>query len=123
MLESHVLYWDDLFKHKNMIQSAVMMAINAVRLGAFISYNTVHYHISHTSLQWFRQNINQSVYSQQTPHSSPWQVSYGVSIVRICEEFDCIITATFGMWNEWSQGDKKSGASLTDRDVNTIMDK
>ena len=31
--------------------------------------------------------------SQQTPHTSPSRASYGVSIVRIWEKIDCIITA------------------------------
>ena len=37
------------------------------------------------------QNINQSLYSQKTPHISPLQASYGVSIVRIFfYKIDCI---------------------------------
>ena len=38
--------------------------------------------ILHTALHWQQQNINQTWNSQQTPHSSPWPVSYGVSVVR-----------------------------------------
>ena len=34
------------------------------------------------------QNINQSLYSQKTPHILPSWASYGVSIVRILEKID-----------------------------------
>ena len=35
-------------------------------------YNAVHYNtIMHTSLQWLRQNIDQGLHSQKTPHISP----------------------------------------------------
>ena len=37
--------------------------------------------------------MNQISESQQTPHSLPSRASYGVSIVRIWEKIDCIITA------------------------------
>ena len=45
-------------------------------------YNAVEYNtIMHTSLQWSRQNINQGLHSQETPHSSPSRASYDASIV------------------------------------------
>ena len=37
--------------------------------------------------------VNQISESQQTPHTSPLQVSYRVSIVRILEKIDQIIIA------------------------------
>ena len=37
--------------------------------------------------------MNQILDSQQTPHISPSQASYGVSIVRILEKIDSVITA------------------------------
>ena len=46
-------------------------------------YNAVCYNmILNTPLQWLRQNINQSLPSQKTPHNSPSRASYGVSIAR-----------------------------------------
>ena len=33
------------------------------------------------------------LYPQKTPHTSPWQMSYGVSFLNICENFDRVITA------------------------------
>ena len=33
--------------------------------------------------------------SQKTPHSSPSRASYGVSVVRICEQIDRIIVALY----------------------------
>ena len=39
------------------------------------------------------QNINQTLDSQKTLHSSPSRASYGVSIVRILEKIDRVITA------------------------------
>ena len=49
--------------------------------------------ILHTEMQWKEQNINQILNSQMAPHSSPSQASYGVSIVRILEEIDCVMMA------------------------------
>ena len=46
-----------------------------------------------TALRWQQQNINQTSTSQQTPHTSPSQASYGVSIMRILKKIDCVITA------------------------------
>ena len=39
------------------------------------------------------QNINQSLCSQKTPHTSSSQASYGVSIVRVLETIDRIVMA------------------------------
>ena len=41
-----------------------------------------------TALQW--QNVDQTLNSQQTPHTS--QASYGVSVERILEKIDRVIT-------------------------------
>ena len=57
-------------------------------------YNAVQYiMIFYTVLQWLMWNINQTSYSQKTPHTSPSQVSYWMSIVKILENIDRIITA------------------------------
>ena len=45
------------------------------------------------ALRWQEQNLNQTSNSQQTPHTSPSRASYGVSIVRILEKIDLVITA------------------------------
>ena len=50
--------------------------------------NIVTYCIN--NLQTLRQNINQILNPQKTPHTSPKQVSYGVSFVNICEKVDCL---------------------------------
>ena len=46
--------------------------------------------------------MNQILESQQTPHTSPLRASYGVSIVRIWDKFDRVITALhcieMGIW-------------------------
>ena len=53
-------------------------------------YNAVQFiAILPLALQWQQQNTN----SQQTPENSPWQASYGVSIVRIREKIDRVIMA------------------------------
>ena len=49
--------------------------------------------IMHTSLLFLRHDINQSVNPQRTPHTSPWQASYGASFVRIFKKIDSVITA------------------------------
>ena len=47
-------------------------------------YNAVQYSMTlYTALQWWRENIDQSLYTQKTTHSSPSRASYGMSIVRI----------------------------------------
>ena len=46
-------------------------------------------------LQERRQNINQKLYPQQTPHTSPWRASYGMPYVNIC---DRVITAPHCIW-------------------------
>ena len=47
-----------------------------------------------TPVHWLTQNINQTVDSQNTLHSSPSRASYGVSIVRIFVKIDRVITAS-----------------------------
>ena len=49
--------------------------------------------ILHMVWQWQRQNMHQNLYSQNTPHISPSRASCGVSIVRIFEKTDRVITA------------------------------
>ena len=57
-------------------------------------YNAIGFiPILHTALLWQQQNINQTSNSQQTPHSSPSRVSYGVSIMRILKKIVRVITA------------------------------
>ena len=47
--------------------------------------------ISNTVMLWWLQNINQTLDSQQTPHSSPSWASYGMSVVRIREKINHVI--------------------------------
>ena len=63
-------------------------------------YDAVQYNmiILHTVLHWLGQNINQRLYSQQTPHISPSRMSYGVFIVRIWEKTDGVATAPHCIW-------------------------
>ena len=42
--------------------------------------------------------MNQVLESQQTPHISPSRASYGVSIVRILEKIDRVVTAPHCSW-------------------------
>ena len=49
-------------------------------------------------LQELRQNSNQKLGPQKTPHTSPWRVSYGVSFVNICEKIHHVIMALHCMW-------------------------
>ena len=61
-------------------------------------YNTVNYFmILHIILQTQQQNINQTLNSQKIPHTSPSWARYGVSIIRILEKFDRVITASRSM--------------------------
>ena len=57
-------------------------------------YNAVQFGtILHVTLLWQWQNVNKILISQQPPHTSPWWASYGVSIVRIWEKIDRLVTA------------------------------
>ena len=49
--------------------------------------------IFHTAQQKLKQKINWNLNWQKTPHSSPLRASYGVSVVRILENTDHVITA------------------------------
>ena len=77
----HLFVWDDLAEFGRVS--------NTVRF----HYNAVQYNrIFHTALHLLKQNMNQSLNEQKAPHTSAWRVSYGVSIVRILEKIDRIIT-------------------------------
>ena len=57
-------------------------------------YNAVQYNMSwHKSLQELRQNTNQRLNPQKTPHTSPSRASYAVSFVTILDKIDCVMTA------------------------------
>ena len=57
-------------------------------------YNAVqHNMLFHTSLHWLARNANQTSNSQKTLHISPSRASCGVSLVRIWEKIDRVITA------------------------------
>ena len=61
------------------------------------SYNAVQFStILHTALRQQWQNVNQILEPQNTPHIS--RVSYEVSIVRILEKIDHVITAPHCIW-------------------------
>ena len=65
-----------LSRRGKMIEDANTVAIQC-------HYNAVQFiMILQTVLQWQQQNVNQTLNSQQTPHTSPSRASYGVSIMR-----------------------------------------
>ena len=65
-------------------------------------YNVVEYiMILHTILQWQQQNINHTLNPQKASHISPSHVTYGISVVRICEKIDCVKTALHCIQNCW----------------------
>ena len=69
-------------------------------------YNTVLFiPILRTTLRLQWQKVNQMLQSQQTPHISPSRVRYGVSIVRILEKMDRVITAPHCNKNENDDND------------------
>ena len=51
----------------------------------------------HTVQQLQRNNTDQSLNSQKTPHSSPSQASYGVCLVSTLETIDCITMGVYFM--------------------------
>ena len=57
-------------------------------------YDVLQYNmVLHTSLQEVRQNINERLNPQKTPHTSPGRTSYVLSFVNILEKIDRLITA------------------------------
>ena len=57
-------------------------------------YNAVQFMtILFMALWWQQRNLNQTLYSQQTPQTSPSRASFGLSTVRIWEKIDRLITA------------------------------
>ena len=56
-------------------------------------YNTVQHNINMVYGTTVTEAEHEWLYSQKTPHISPSQVSYGVSIVRIWDKIDYISTA------------------------------
>ena len=64
-------------------------------------YGAVQYNmILYTVLQKLMQNIDQSLYSQKTPHILPSQVSYGMSFVIILGEIHCVIPTVHCMYGK-----------------------
>ena len=58
-------------------------------------YNAVQYNmIFHMPLHWLMQNIDKSLDSQKTLHTSPSRASYQVSIERNLEKIDPVIAAS-----------------------------
>ena len=57
-------------------------------------YNAVQFIILYMPLRWKLHNVNQTLNSQQTRHTSPSRASHEVSIVRIWEKIGHVITAS-----------------------------
>ena len=55
--------------------------------------------ILYTALRLQQQNTNQTWNSQQTSHTSPWRASNRMSLVKILENIDRVITATHCIYN------------------------
>ena len=54
--------------------------------------------IKHTTLRWQWQNVNEILIPHQTRHTSFLRASYGVSIVRILETIERVITVPHCIW-------------------------
>ena len=80
-----ILYWKFLWwERANTMQNTVECRYNAVQYCKLL----------HNWLQELRQNIDQILDPQKTPHTSPSRVSYGVSFVNICEKIDRVYNGT-----------------------------
>ena len=65
----------------------LMTARNEAHIAIECRYNAVQYSkILHKWLRESRQNINQMLDPQTTPHTPPWRARHGVSFVNICEK-------------------------------------
>ena len=59
-------------------------------------YNTVQYNmILHKSFHLLRQIVNQRLKPQKMPRTSPWRVSYGVSVMNTLEKIDRVIMVLY----------------------------
>ena len=66
-------------------------------------YKAAQYcNILYKQLTELRQNINQMLDPQNTPHTSPKRASYGVSFANNCDKIDCVITASHCITHHWS---------------------
>ena len=59
------------------------------------------YHDIFVTMRWQQQNLNQTCNLLWKPHTSPLPASYGVSIVRICDKIDRVITAPHSINMAW----------------------
>ena len=74
-----------------------------IQSSAVIMQSSMTWMILDPAQQWLKRNIYQSYHWQKTPHISPSQVSYGVSIQRIWEKIDLVIMALHYISMEWFQ--------------------
>ena len=99
ILPAGEISWYSIFKssHCNLFESKLWFwIILSVVISDTVEchFNMVHFITkSFVALQWEQQNWNQSSNSQQTPHTLSSWASYGLSIVRIMEKIDHVITA------------------------------
>ena len=56
----------------------------------------------HMAQWWQWQNLGQTLYSQQTPHTSPSRASYGMSAERILENIGCVTLALHYIMLFWT---------------------
>ena len=77
--------------HRWSIKFLGPVSVNLNRNTVECHYNAVQYNmVFHSPLHWPTQNINQTLDSQKTLHSSPSRASYGVSIVNILEKLTAL---------------------------------
>ena len=96
--QSYVLWWSTwinywtpfIFDVYNDLFEMYLIIGNSIELSAVIMRSNI---IWYCALQELRENMNQKLNPQKTPHTSPWQASYGVSIMNILEKIGHVILA------------------------------
>ena len=90
IIKAQWLKWKNFFHVSRNKQYTCLWVRNKVKC----QYNAIQFiTILHRVLRWQWQKMNQILESQQTPHISPSQASYVVSVVRNLEKIDRVITA------------------------------
>ena len=87
--------WHSICVHvlSSMVCAVATLVPEAGTVECRYSYNAVQYNmVLYMARQWLRQNINHKLNSPKTPHSSPSWMGYGVSIVRIIDKIDYVLT-------------------------------
>ena len=85
-------FWFHITKAKDAIWSFKHRSLRVVEAACAVITRSKFSTILHMALRWQQQNENQISSTQQSAHTSPSRVRYGVHIKRIWKKIDRVIT-------------------------------